>query len=63
MEPLPNLEVVRAVSQVVRATDAGEGMPSMEVRFSSFGTWYEIDSMWVITGTNSRAANSRARIE
>lgn len=46
MEPLPNLEVVRAVSQVVRATDAGEGMPSMEVRFSSFGTWYEIDSMW-----------------
>ena len=46
MEPLPNLEVVRAVSQVVRATDADDGMPAMEVRFSSFGTWYEIDSLW-----------------
>ena len=46
MEPLPNLEVVRAVSQVVRATDADDGMPAMEVRYSSFGTWNEIDSLW-----------------
>lgn len=46
MDSLPNLEVVRAVSHVVRATDADEGMPTMEVRFSSFGAWYEIESMW-----------------
>lgn len=47
MDSLPNFEVVRAVSQVVRAKPAdGGGMPLMEVRFSAFGEWYEIDSMW-----------------
>ena len=47
MEPLPNLEVVRAVPSTVRAkaTDA-DGMPSMEVRFSRFDEWYEIDSFF-----------------
>ena len=43
-----SFEVVRAVSQTVRAkpADAEGSMPLMEVRFSSFGTWYEIDSLW-----------------
>lgn len=47
METLPNLEVVRATASTVRAKDATDGgMPSMEVRFSAFNSWYEIDSMW-----------------
>lgn len=47
MGSLPNFEVVRAVSTTVRAKAAdGGGMPLMEVRFSAFGEWYEIDSMW-----------------
>ncbi len=47
MENLPSFDVVRAVSQTVRAKAADEGgMPLMEVRFSTFGTWYEIDSLW-----------------
>lgn len=43
-----NLEVVRAVASTVRAKHAETegGMPLMEVRFSAFGSWYEIDSMW-----------------
>ena len=44
---LEPIEVVRAVSHTVRAQqDAAGGMPVMEVRFSSFGTWYEIDSIF-----------------
>ena len=47
METLPNLDVVRAASVAVRAKDSGDGaMPTMEVRFSAFNKWYEIDSMW-----------------
>lgn len=47
METLPNLEVVRAVASTVRAKDAADGgMPTMEVRFSAFDKWYEINSMW-----------------
>lgn len=50
MQTLPDLEVVRAVALPVR-TQRAEGvdapaMPTMEVRFSRFGTWYEIDSFW-----------------
>ncbi len=46
METLPNLDVVRA-SAVVRAKDSdGGGMPTMEVRFSAFDKWYEINSIW-----------------
>ncbi len=48
MESLPNLEVVRAVASAVRAkpAESGAGMPTMEVRFSAFGEWYEIESVW-----------------
>ena len=49
----PQIEVVRAYSPktVLRATDptedgAAAAMPTMEVRFSTFDTWYEIDSWW-----------------
>ena len=48
METLPGLEVVRAVApraMVTRSSDDG-AMPTMEVRFSAFGRWYEIDSFW-----------------
>jgi HK97 family phage prohead protease len=47
---LPDLDLVRAVPTCVRATRAedaeGTGMPTMEVRFSAFNRWYEIDSWW-----------------
>lgn len=46
METLPSLEVVRAVAAATKAKDSGSGMPTMEVRFSQFGVWYEIDS-WI----------------
>lgn len=47
MDNLPNLEVVRAVASVARAKPAdGDGMPKMEVRFSAFDEWYEIDSFF-----------------
>ncbi len=48
METQPSLEVVRAVASTVRAkpADEGGGMPLMEVRFSKFGEWYEINSLW-----------------
>lgn len=46
MHPIPELEVVRSAPMVVRAA-ADEGtMPVMEVRFSPFDVWYEIDSVW-----------------
>ena len=47
MNVIPELEVVRAAPLVVRAEPADEGtMPLMDVRFSPFGVWYEIDSWW-----------------
>lgn len=50
METLPGLETVRAVMTPVRALttddgDAGE-QTILEVRFSPFDVWYEIDSWW-----------------
>jgi HK97 family phage prohead protease len=49
----PQIEVVRAYAPktVLRATDptadgAVAAMPTMEVRFSTFDSWYEIDSWW-----------------
>lgn len=49
----PQIEVVRAYAPktVLRATEStGDGavaaMPTMEVRFSTFDAWYEIDSWW-----------------
>lgn len=47
MSDLPEFEVVRAVATMVRTKAAdGAAMPTMEVRFSAFDSWYEIDSMW-----------------
>ena len=48
METQPSLEVVRAVASTARArkSDDDGAMPLMEVRFSVFGEWYEIDSLW-----------------
>ncbi len=44
---LPDLEVVRTWHTAARATDATDGsLAVMEVRFSKFGTWYEINSWW-----------------
>lgn len=46
----PQIDVVRAYAPrtVLRAADAEAeaAMPTMEVRFSTFDTWYEIDSWW-----------------
>lgn len=42
-----NADVARATPAVVRAVAAeGAAMPTMEVRFSAFGTWYEINSLF-----------------
>lgn len=46
METLPGLDVVRAMSEPVRAVAADGAAPLMEVRFSPFDVWYEIDSFW-----------------
>lgn len=47
METQPSPEVVRAVASTVRARPSDKGgMPLMEVRFSAFGEWYEIESLW-----------------
>lgn len=47
METLRDMDVVRAVSTTVRAVRSDDAaMPAMEVRFSPFGEWYEIDSMF-----------------
>lgn len=48
MNPIPELEVVRSAPLVVRAADTADenAVPIMEVRFSPFDTWYEIDSWW-----------------
>lgn len=43
----PDFEVVRAApASTVRAKRDENDAPLMEVRFSAFGNWYEIDSMW-----------------
>jgi HK97 family phage prohead protease len=39
-------EIVRAVAAAATAKDSGGAMPSLEVRFSTFGNWYEINSLW-----------------
>jgi HK97 family phage prohead protease len=47
MESLQGFEVVRAApntTPVVRASDDTADAATMEVRFSAFGNWYEIDS-------------------
>lgn len=50
METLRELEVVRAIGTAARAQRAAgddpAAMPTMDVRFSPFGAWYEIDSFW-----------------
>lgn len=46
MNLTPEIEVVRAVPLVVRAASDDSGSSTMEVRFSPFGVWYEIDSWW-----------------
>lgn len=48
METLRDLDVVRASVGAVRLTrdDGADGMPTMVVRFSPFGVWYEINSYW-----------------
>jgi HK97 family phage prohead protease len=46
MDTLRDLDIVRAAPASVRAAQADEGMPTMEVRFSAFDVWYEIDSWW-----------------
>lgn len=47
---LPDLDLVRAVPTVVRTSRAdtvdAAAMPVMEIRFSPFGHWYEINSWW-----------------
>src|SRR5690606_13328279 len=43
----PDIDIVRAAPPRMELRADGEGgMPTMEVRFSQFGTWYEIDSFW-----------------
>lgn len=49
METLPDLDVVRTWHLPVRADEepAADGrLATMDVRFSVFDTWYEIDSWW-----------------
>ena len=49
MESLPNIEVIRTARQaaVLRTENAAEDtLGKLEVRFSKFGQWYEIDSIW-----------------
>lgn len=50
MTQLPGFEVVRATSQptieVVVDRAAPDAQPTMDVRFSAFGNWYEINSVW-----------------
>lgn len=47
METIRELDIVRGLSRpVLSRADGDEAMPTMVVRFSPFGTWYEIDSWW-----------------
>lgn len=46
MDQLQGLEIVRALNSPVRALTVDGVMPLMEVRFSPFDVWYEIDSWW-----------------
>lgn len=43
----PDIDIVRAAPpRMELRADGDGGMPTMEVRFSQFGTWYEVDSFW-----------------
>lgn len=43
----PQIDLVRAAPpRMELRADGDGGMPTMEVRFSTFDTWYEIDSFW-----------------
>lgn len=43
----PQIDLVRAAPPKMELRADGDGgMPTMEVRFSTFDTWYEIDSFW-----------------
>ena len=49
METLPNLEVVRSArnpSTLAADEPAADTLGKLEVRFSKFGQWYEINSVW-----------------
>lgn len=46
MDTLRDLDVVRAVPWRSELRADGEDMPVMDVRFSPFGTWYEIQSFF-----------------
>lgn len=49
METLRDIDVVRAVNAAASTTRSegdGAAMPTMDVRFSPFGQWYEIDSFF-----------------
>lgn len=46
METLRDLDLVRTWHLPVRAADANDALGVMEVRFSVFGTWYEVNSWW-----------------
>jgi HK97 family phage prohead protease len=47
VETLRDLDLVRAAPASVRATRADDAaMPTMEVKFSIFDRWYEINSWW-----------------
>ena len=48
MESLQGIEVVRATPAAIRArrVDDQPGPPIIDVRFSAFGNWYEIDSFF-----------------
>jgi len=50
MDTMRDLDLVRAVTSapsVLRADGAGDaGLGTLEVRFSPFGVWYEVNSWW-----------------
>ena len=43
---LPSLRAARAESEADEATPADGRLATLEVNFSAFGNWYEIDSWW-----------------
>lgn len=51
METLRDLDIVRGLASPARAAELradgeGDSLADMVVRFSPYGTWYEIDSWW-----------------